>query len=426
MPIAMKALNDMREGVIDENVMLAHLNNPVKEIKNLVVQLSADWKMLEGHITVLEGFADSLDNELKKNVINLAQRIPSDKAVELLTRFLNNYESEIHTAAFDALDKRILTSKNLPALEKIVNDVFNPSHRLAAISLIAKIEGEGAAHLLLNSLADYSSEVRTAAAKALERFKLNNRALDSLKTLLTGFDSDTRLKAVKLAATITTSEALALLIPLLDDGNEQIRTTLASLLPSFKFTNKEIPLLKKVLIEGGWEARENAVFFLSKIGSLEAAEAIIPSLADRTAICQAAFVALNSLPSGPTLVPALAAVSKTASAEGRKNTAKILARIKVQSATEVLFQLVFDYVSEVQEVALSAISGHPFTVQQVNILLTMLEEMSSTRREKAARMLGFAGDCRALASLRKEQKRELHPDVLEAIAAAIEQLSQCK
>lgn len=426
-PSVIRALNNVRDGISDENAILVNLDNPLPEVRNMVARVIKKWTFTDGHVPALKSLANSIDFHVREKTVELTQRIQTDAASELLLELLDDGYSSIHTAAFNALNMRTLTNTNLPALEKIVNSSFYQSHKLAAISLVAKIKDDRAAQILLHCLSNLSSDIRKNSAEALEAFKLGNNSLATLKTLLNDHQSDTRLKAVKLVATIGTREALVALIPMLADIYNENATTVVSLLANFIFTNKEIPLLKELLLSGDWNVRPRALRFMASIGTVEAAEAIIPALDDSNGVVRKdAFTALSSLPVSPTMVPPLVQIAQSYSTEVLVSVAKILARIEVQSSTAALIDLAFHSSIQVREAALSALGTHPFSFQQVTSLRTSLENDSSYVREAAAIMLGLAGDCRALVWLINRQAHEWQGSIIQAIATSIGQLSHCQ
>ena len=425
--LAIEALNRIREGIDDENLILGHFANRDEALNNLLSRLIADWTLLDGHIPALLKLANHASYPVRKRAVNLVQRIPTHAAVKLLARLLSDRDSDVHEASFNALKTRALTIEDLPALTEVLKRSTSWGHRRAAIQLIATIAGDDAAHVLISSLNDHDSDVRQAGILALTHYTLSNSALPFLQPLLRAPGWEIRRSAVNLTATIGTSEALANIIPLTADSDQDVRNTVKTVMANLRLTNNEIPLLKNLLTKPAWEARRQAVVFIATIGSREAAEAIISALGDSdTDVRKAALAALKSLPCDAAMVPEFRKVATNRSYEARMSVAEMLARVKDESATGILLALVFDNDSDVQRVALNAIIGHPFSAEQIDSLESSLNTSSYSIRLRAAKMLGLSGACRTIPWLKKRQAQENDADVSAAIAAALRQLAICQ
>lgn len=323
--LSLVALNKIRTSVDDENRIIAYVSDPDDEVQALVLNIIKDWTLSDGHVVALEKLASHSSYKIREVVVKLTKQIGTPRAVALLVRLLGDRDSDVRNASLAALEERSLTPQDLPPLATLLRTSRQWETRRAAVNLIATIPGDQAAPLLIPSLKDTDSDVRAAVETALSTCTLSNAAL---------------------------------------------------------------PLLQPLLKSTQWQTRRQAVLFLAKIGTAEAAHAMVPSLADSDAdVRKSALDSLMSLPTADTMVEALARVATSTRYEARMNAAQMLARIKVQTATAVLLTLVIDRDGDVRRVAQAAIIDHPFTEQQIDGLEISLNASSYSAKEQLRRLV---------------------------------------
>lgn len=362
--LAIGALNRCRQGVSDENLIISHFTDSNTEVRELVLSLMATWTLGDEHLLALEPFATNINYTIRKEVLSQVMRIPSHAATTLLVRFLGDMDSDVRSLANQALLLRTLTNDDLAPLTSLMRSHISWEVRRAAVNLVATIPGDNAAQALIGSLNDIDNDVRNAVISALDGYTMDNGELQYLRLLLSVIS---------------------------------------------------------------WEVRKKAVEYIAKVGTVEAAAAIIPSLKDLDGdVRRAAQNALREMPISAEMLPLIEEVAHSVSYEVRISAVTLLGRLKIEKATEILLSLVFDLDTDVQNAAMAAIVDHPFNPQHVIGLDVQLNAASYSVRERAAKMLSLSRSCHAVTLLKKREGRESDTDVQNAIQQALRALLNCR
>lgn len=137
--------------------------------------------------------------------------------------------------------------KSIPLLSKLSEDA-DASISRAALDGIIKLAGKGQLELLRKVATEGDSSKRLEAAAALLQLDLRE-GFDGVKAELAGDKSYYRMSAVSVLGKVRRKESVDLLLPLLDDSDENVRrqarsavhSALASLFPYLKFEPNAAP-----------------------------------------------------------------------------------------------------------------------------------------------------------------------------------------
>ena len=147
---------------------------------------------------------------------------PSDQALALLRRALDDAEARIRNDAFKAVLRLEIDGAGEGALRFALQSLHDDVRRDVLTELMSEVRQEWAWALLLERMSDSSSALRSEAF-AFARKQGKAREPDAILAALQSSYVDTRLEAVEVLSARVDDRARPLLIQALDDDDEQVR-----------------------------------------------------------------------------------------------------------------------------------------------------------------------------------------------------------
>ncbi len=357
--LAIYALNQIRSGVDDENLIIGKLGDSDSDVRNAASDVVSSYRLNNEHLPALNSLMKNDSWPVRQVAVVFAGTINTAESTALIIHLLGDSDSDVRNTVYSQLDRRTLTDRELPLLTQHLSNGSWPI-RQSAVNLIGKIGTPKAAQALIPQLGDDDNDVRNSTVTALNKYRLTNNELGLLTKLLANPSWPIRQLAVKFIGTIPTAQATAALIPMLGDSDSDVQGSVVALLKARSLTDAEVPLLRSLSNHGSWPVRQSAAYFLGTIKTDQATSALIPMLGDTD--------------------------------------------------------------NDVQGTVSASMNGRSLNESHMDALGVVLNHSSWVVRQLAARYLGATSSCRALALLKNRAVVESDNDVRGTIANSVKQI----
>jgi HEAT repeat protein len=153
-----------------------------------------------------------------------------------------------------------------------VDVLANPAwaSRQLAVKFIAVIPSREATAVMITALADGDNDVRSTAVALLKTRTLADTEVAPLQSLSTDSKWQTRQPVANFLGTIRTDRATSALIPMIGDGDNDVRGSVAAALNGRAFNDAHVDALGTQLNGSNWSSRQLAAKYLGTTSSCNA------------------------------------------------------------------------------------------------------------------------------------------------------------
>ena len=339
----------------------------------------------------------------------------------LLIERLGDSDSDVRGAASNVVVSIQLGNDHLSYLGKVLGQ-SNYNIRILAIKFLGLINTAESTAMIIPRLGDSDSDVRSAANALVNKRSLSNNELTLLSAILSQNNYNVRILAVNQIGRINSHEAAQKLVTMLGDGDSDVRSAAATALNKFQLSLEELSGLVKLLNSNNYTIRILAVKFMSKIAEQPSTEQMVLTLGDSDSDVRSTTISLlKKRTLADTEVRALQTVAKNNNYSVRVNAAYFLGAIKTENATSALILMIADSDSDVRSSVVTALRGRTFTDDHVQALSGPLNSsINYNIRVTAANFLGTTSSCKARSILVDRLVNESDSDVMNAIKQALQ------
>jgi len=362
------------------------------------------------------------DRDVRHAAVSGLASIPEARAVSSLLEHLVSVRAEETKAApgqrkdelfweRKMVDERLTTliqSLGVTAARVLVEtlDRAAPDVRKEAISRLRRADDGGAVDSFLVALGDHSPEVRSEAIRAVAGLG-DARAVEPLLQILrSDVEPKTRGDAAIALGSLADAHAVGPLIQALQtDESEAVRGDAASALGSLADAHAVGPLIQALQTDESGDVRRGAASALGSLAEARAVEPLIQAVTsdENTDVRLAALRSLGEIADERAVESVIAALTQTgkhdvgskfletaASALGKMGSARAIDHLVNAAASPDL---------AIAEAALRGLASSSDERKVAFLIKVLQEEKRPYMRETAARLLGSAGDSRAIAAL---------------------------
>ncbi|OGQ03887.1 MAG: hypothetical protein A3D19_07335 [Deltaproteobacteria bacterium RIFCSPHIGHO2_02_FULL_38_15] len=277
--LAVLALNKIRQGVEDENALIARLSDSDSDVQKTALQVVKTFELSDEHLGAFEGLLNHHSWAVRNMATQLVGMVLTPAAAALLIPRLADSDSDVQKSAVQALQRFTLTNAELPALAVLLKNNISWKARQLAVSFIATLKTSEALHAIIPMLSDPDNDVQTMTVQKLNTWdEFTNAELPFFVDLLRYRAWKTRNLAVQFIGKIKTDEAITALIPMLKDSDSDVRKSTIAQLRERNFNDVHVDLLIQVLNSKDWQARTLAAQYLGTTSSQKALDALVDRL----------------------------------------------------------------------------------------------------------------------------------------------------
>lgn len=263
--------------------------------------------------------------------------------------------------------------------------------RLSAVRALATLKlNKREENMVLEMLADSSTEVREAVGSVIEKFSLDNSNLISIQGMLRDQNEDTRLSAMKLVARITSAEATAILIEGLVDDAAQVRMVSRTALQNRKMTQRDVPALQRQLYMPNPIFRLNALELLVQVQTQEIRLILVPLMFDEAPeVRELARKTIQSRGLRESDLDMVRPFLNNSNASFRQYALQLIFKLNVSGLRSLVLPMMFDESFEVREEARKYFKAKGFQESDISMLEAYLSNANPAYRLFAMTSIGL-------------------------------------
>jgi len=265
------------------------------------------------------------------------------------------------------------------------------ARRLSAVRALSTLKlNKREENMVLEMLADSSTEVREAVTAVIEKFNLDNSNLISIQGMLRDQNEDTRLPAMKLVARISSAEATAILIEGLVDDSAQVRMVSKLALQSRKISQREVPALQRQLYMPNPIFRLNALDLLVQIQTQEIRLILIPLMFDEAPeVRDLARKTIQSRGLREADLELVRPFLNNSNASFRQYALQLIFKLNVSGLRSLVLPMMFDESFDVREEARKYFKTKGFQENDISMLEPYLSNANPAYRLFAMSCIGL-------------------------------------
>ncbi|CAN5577397.1 hypothetical protein BH10BDE1_BH10BDE1_33110 [soil metagenome] len=274
---AIQALAKNKNSPIEENLILARLDDTVEDVQKSVVAAALSFELTDAHFSSLKLLAHDESSWVRQQAAILLGRCRSPRAVSELISALNDPVENVENTIQNILQNKMLDENSVDDLKDLMRSETWTVRR-DAVNLLAMIPANAATEALIRSLGDPAEEIRDLVVAQLTRRTLENRHVLLLAERWS-WNWSTRRDITLLLGKIPGVKSSNAMIANLDDTVFEVQETIMTQLRNRPLSNASVSTLDDALKSRQRTTRRNAAELLGKIDSKPAREALEKQLA---------------------------------------------------------------------------------------------------------------------------------------------------
>lgn len=282
--IRVKAIEGLSKTNLDLNeqsLVLRKLDDTDRDVRKAAEIAASNFKITEEHIGILSELQSSSRWKTRQLAATLLGKISGSSATLKLVEKMSDNDRDVRAEVRKQLFSRSLTDKDLESLKGQINSK-RWDVRLDVITLIGKISGNKATKLIIGTMSDNDQDVRKEALNQLKNRTMSDSVLAELESQLNSNHWDVRRDSAKLIGSIDTEKATIVLIPKMSDNEKDVREEIVTILDGKKLSVNMVASLKTQLNTSRWDTRKEAARFLGTIKVQSSVDALVERLAVET------------------------------------------------------------------------------------------------------------------------------------------------
>ncbi|MDP8298594.1 MAG: HEAT repeat domain-containing protein [Candidatus Tantalella remota] len=272
-------------------------------------------------------------------------------------------------------------SEVTPFLMPLLEDKTNDSVRIAALNIIAAVDGKTAEDAAIKLLKDRSARVRKTAARTLSVIGSKPEAIKPLKKLLSDYSPEVRFNAIRALAAIAPKEEVNLFIGALGDYDPRIRMFSVKALGKLK-SKESVQYLVQMVRDPDPDVRMALVTSFAQINTAECVPAMVWLMTDPEVKVKVLAVKELTKMTAPGVEEAL--VGGTKNMDPRVASLAIVGLMKTKSSKAV--EIAISHLDDehmLVKVASIEVIGKMGDSEQQKLISPLMEAESSKVRKKA-------------------------------------------